>query len=160
MLLGSILSYHLWERNWWSKVINEQLEAQGIYVETESTVALNAFSLMLFEVRMEVLVKDKCIWCEISGWRTEPYFWLYHSVQRAFAVWKLKYEEMRIGAWLMSGNCKQMLVYSKSSRGEVIWVFAHEIENDAGWGWQVKGSDAHSEMGIWLLLVQKHLTSQ
>lgn len=42
-------------------MVNEQLEAQGIYVETESTVALNAFSLMLFEVRMEVLVKEKCI---------------------------------------------------------------------------------------------------
>ena len=111
MLLGGILSYHLWERNWWSEVVNEQLEAQGIYIETESTVALNAFSLMLFEARMEVLVKDKCIWHEVSGWRTEPYFWLYHSVQRACAVWKLKYEVMRIGAWLRSGNCKtKMLV--------------------------------------------------
>lgn len=42
-------------------MVNEELEAQSIYIETESTVALDAFSLMLFEVRMEVLVKDKCI---------------------------------------------------------------------------------------------------
>lgn len=76
-------------------------------------------------------------------------FGLHHHVQRAFAVWKPKYKKMKIGAWLRSGNCKtKTLLYNKSSKDEVTsLVLVLENENDDGWGWQVTGSDAHSEMG-------------